>query len=152
MATRKQGSTTHRRKKVSALPNNGKPKQLKCKSAQKLGIRHPGNYCNELETTPHHWVEVDLVDRGSLYQCKLCRKHLWLPLHHLGAEQLGNLIKQFGKDEGYCHYLNGYRVAKVLIAKLQDLRRLEAEVTDKREFAKLADKILSDKEYDRKRR
>jgi len=36
------------------------------------------------------------------------------------------------------------------MAKLQDLRRLEAETADKREFARMADKILSDREYDRK--
>ena len=59
-------------------------------------------------------------------------------------------MKQFGGGEGYCRYLNRHRAAKVLIAKLQDLRRLEMEITGKREFARLADKILSDKEYDRK--
>jgi len=38
----------------------------------------------------------------------------------------------------------------MLVAKLRDLRRLESEVADKREFARLVDKVMSDKEYDRK--
>ena len=73
-----------------------------------------------------------------------------MPMYHLDANKLGNLIGRYGGDEGYCRYLNRHRPAKLLMAKLQDLRRLEMEITDKREFARLADKILSDKEYDRK--
>ena len=122
------------------------------RSAQDLGVTFPGSYCDELETAPHYWVEIDKIDHGSLSQCKFCRGHLWLPLTNTDAERLGNLIRQYGGDEGYCRYLNRFRAAKVLMAKLQDLRRLETEAGDKREFARLTDKILSDKEYDRRRR
>jgi len=115
-----------------------------------LGIVHPSSYCDELETTPHYWVEVGKADKGVLFQCKLCYNYIWLPSHWTGVDRLAALIKQYGKDEGYCRYLNRHRAAKMLMAKLQDLRRLENEMIDKREFAKLVDKILSDKEYDRK--
>jgi len=121
--------------------------KLAGRSARKLGIIHPGSYCDESEIVPHYWVEVDNVHRGILFQCRLCLKHLWLPSG--SAEQLSKLIMQYGKDEGYCRYLNRHRAAKILMAKLQDLRRLEEEVEDKREFARIADRILSDKEYDR---
>ncbi len=120
------------------------------RSAQELGIVYPGSYCDELETVPHYWNEVDVVAKGSLYQCRFCYRHLWLPLSTYDAEQLSKLIRKYGSSKGYCYYLNRHRPAKLLIAKLQDLRMLETEITDRREFARLTDKILSDKEYDRK--
>jgi len=110
----------------------------------------PGSYCDELETVPHYWLEVDKTAGGSLFQCRFCYEYLWLPLDISSIVRLSNLMKKYGRDRGYCHYLNGHRPAKLLIAKLQDLRRLENEIEDKREFARIADKILSDKEYDRK--
>jgi len=128
--------------------DEGKNKPVR-RSASELGITFPGSYCDELETVPHYWVEVDNVYRGSLFQCKLCLKHLWVPRDWTDVEHLATAIKHYGGDEGYCRYLNKHRAAKMLMAKLQDLRRLEKEVVDKREFAKLTDKILSDKEYDR---
>lgn len=122
------------------------------RSAQKLGVVHPSNYCDELETVPHYWSEVEQIEKGVLFQCKFCHDYLWLPSGWTDVDRLTALIKQYGKNEGYCRFLNRHRPAKMLIAKLQDLRRLEAETTDKREFAKMTDKILSDKEYDRPRR
>ena len=119
------------------------------RSAQELGVTFAGSYCDELETVPHYWLEVDTVDGGSLFQCKFCHRHLWLPMFHLDADRLGKLMRRYGDSEGYCRYLNRHRPAKLLMAKLQDLRRLEMEVADKREFARLADKILSEKEYDK---
>lgn len=120
------------------------------RNAQELGVTFPSSYCDELDAVPHYWTEIDIVASGSLFQCRFCRRHLWLPLDHLSAKHLGALMRQYGKDEGYCRYLNRHRAAKLLMAKLQDLRRLEMEITDKREFARIADKVLSDKEYDRK--
>ena len=120
------------------------------RSAQELGITFPSSYCNETETVPHHWIRTDKVDVGSLYQCKKCYIYLWLPGFYNDAERLSKLIREYGKDEGYCRFLNKHRAGKLLMAKMQDLRRLATEITDKREFAKLTDKILSDKEYDRK--
>ncbi len=120
------------------------------RSAKELGITFPGSYCDVVEAVPHYWTEVDIVNSGSLLQCRFCHKHLWLPMHFPDSGQLGGLIKLYGKDKGYCLYLDRHRAAKMLIAKLQDLRRLEEEVTDKRKFARMADRILSDREYDRK--
>ena len=119
------------------------------RGASELGITFPSSYCDENFLIPHYWVEVDKVTNGSLLQCILCRRHLWLPTWHTDANRLGELIRQYGKDEGYCRYLNRHRSAKILMAKLQDLRRLEAEIVDKMEFGRIADKILSDKNYDK---
>jgi len=129
--------------------DEGKDKPIR-RSASELGITFPGNYCDELETVPHYWIEVEKVHKGSLFQCKLCHRHLWTPGYWADVERLAVLMRQHGNIEGYCLFLNRRRAAKMLMAKLQDLRRLEKEVVDKREFAKLADEILSDKEYDRK--
>ena len=120
------------------------------RSAQELGVVFPGSYCDDAELTPHYWTETSKFDRGSLFQCRFCRRHIWLPTYFLDNKRLGEYMRKYGKTEGYCRYLNRYRPAKLLMAKLQDLRRLQAEVTDKMEFARLTDKILSDKEYDRK--
>ena len=120
------------------------------RSAQELGITFPGSFCNKAETIPHYWVEVDRFNGGSLFQCKYCLDYVWLPSYHYEAERMSILMKQFGKDEGYCRYLNRHRGVKLQMAKLQELTRLEAKITDKREFARMADKILSDREYDRK--
>lgn len=149
MARRKQGSPTYRRKKIPALPSNESSEQLGYKSARELGIVHPGSYCDELKTVSHYWIEIDIVASGSLYQCKFCLNHLWLPIYHTSAERLSKLIERYGRDEGYCHYLNRHRAAKVLMAKLQYLRRLEVEIDNKRKFARVVDKVLSDREYDR---
>jgi len=120
------------------------------RSSQELGIVYPGAYCDESETFPHHWVEKERVAKGSLFQCKFCHIHLWLPQGLTDVEMLATLINKHGKDEGYCRFLNRRRAAKILVAKMQDLERLENKITDKVEFARIADKILSDKDYDRK--
>ncbi len=119
--------------------------------AQELGVTFPGAYCDEAGLTPHYWIEVDKPYGGSLMQCKLCQRHLWLPLSFMDAEIMNLCVRKYGNTEGYCRFLNRRRPAKMLMAKLQELRILETEVSDKREFARLADKILSDKEYDRRR-
>ena len=122
------------------------------RSAQELGVTFPGSHCDEAKLIAHFWTEVDRPYGGSLLQCKLCRRHLWLPASFADAVVMHKYIARYDADEGYCRYLNRHRPAKMLMAKLQDLRRLEKEVSNKREFARLADKILSDKEYDRVRR
>ena len=121
------------------------------RSAQELGIVFPSSYCDDADIVPHFWKEVDKPHGGSLYQCKLCRRHLWLPSGFTDAMMLKKCIDKFGLQEGYCRYLNRHRQAKMLVAKMQDLRKLEVEVSDKRKFARLADKILSDMEYDRRK-
>ena len=152
--TNASSSETKRRRRdysdrKSDRGDEGKNKSVR-RSAQELGIKLPPMYCEEQLLKPHYWVRVDAFSSGSLFQCKYCYDYLWLPLSYEGAERLCRLIRKYGKDEGYCHYLNKYRVAKILMAKLQDLRRLSVDVADKREFARLVDKVLSDREYDRK--
>ncbi len=143
---RRRRSNKDRKQDRGDEGENSRPRR----TAQELGITFPGSHCDDAQITPHYWLEVGKVDIGSLFQCKFCRRYLWLPLYHLDAGKLSSLIRRYGKNEGYCRYLNRHRPAKLLMAKLQDLRRLELEITDKREFARLTDKILSDKEYDRK--
>jgi len=59
-------------------------------------------------------------------------------------------MESCGSTEGYCRFLNHHRPAKMLVAKMQKLERLADGYTNKREFAKMADDILSDRDYDRK--
>ncbi len=120
------------------------------RSASELGITFPGSYCDWSNTTPHYWCATERVDRGVLYQCKLCFRYLWLPSHYLSTEALSEAMVRLGDNEGYCVILNRYRGAKILLAKMIYLRKLETETDDKVKFAKLADKVLSDKEYDRR--
>ncbi len=120
------------------------------RSAQELGITHPGSYCDELETVPHHWVETEKMDSGSLYRCKFCHKSLWLPSFSTGAIEMGRLLTQYGKSEGYCRFLNRYRAAKLLVAKMQEIHKLSDTFRDGVVFARQVNKILSDREYDKK--
>ena len=140
-------SKTRRPNRQASLGEQGLPVG---KSAQELGVTFPGSHCDEAKLIAHFWTEVDRPYGGSLLQCKLCRRHLWLPASFADAVVMHRYIDKHDTTEGYCRYLNRHRPAKMLMAKLQDLRILETEVSDKREFARLADKILSDKEYDRK--
>ncbi len=145
-AARRRRSDKNRKQGRTDEGENGTSRR----SAQELGVVFPGSYCDEAELNPHYWIEDDRQCRGSLYQCKLCHRHLWLPSTYHDAVMLMKYIDKYGVQEGYCRYLNRHRSAKMLVAKLQDLRKLEVDVSNKREFAKLADKILSDKEYDRR--
>jgi len=120
------------------------------RSAQELGIKYPGHYCSGNEETPHYWSDVDKVGSGTLLQCKRCREYLWLPLSFVDAMKLSNLMRKFGEDEGYCRFLNKRRPAKLIVAKMQDLRKLiETSTLSRRQLAKMVDKIMSDKGYDR---
>ena len=122
------------------------------RSASELEIEYPGSYCDKLSTIPHYWKEVDKVDKEVLFQCKRCYKYLWLPAYFGNAKELAEMIWKYGLNKGYCKYLSHHsrRAAKIMLAKLQKLDRLSNTITDKVEFARLADKILREKEYDRK--
>jgi len=144
----KKGRGRDNKDRESDRGDEGEDKPAR-RSAQELGIVHPGSYCDELETVPHHWVGVDKPAEGVLFQCKFCLDYLWLPVHWTAIDRLSEMTKRLGKVEGYCHFLDRHRAAKILMAKLQDLRRLEKETVDKREFARIADRILSEKDYDR---
>ena len=71
------------------------------RSAQQLGIVHPGSYCDDAEIAPHYWTIIEIIDNGAICQCKFCRRHLWLPLFHIEAERLTRIIQYYGRDEGY---------------------------------------------------
>lgn len=119
------------------------------RSASELEIKHPGSYCDDNQLHPHYWYEADQIDGGILFRCIYCHDYLWLPLTTSGVERLHYLISKYGKDEGYCRYLDYHRQAKLVVAKMQHLRELSKDMTDHREFARLASEILDDKEYDR---
>ena len=118
------------------------------RSAKELGIV----FDTVCSGKAHFWVESERVFEGSLFQCRYCHNYIWLPTQMEDAAQLSNLLHKGGKDEGYCHYLNhkSRRGVKVLLAKMQALWRLSSTMSDSVEFAKIADKIINDKEYDRK--
>jgi len=122
-------------------------------SAQLLGITFPGSYCDDTSTrlSPHYWIEVDKISVGSMFQCARCYNYLWLPGISSDAEKLGNLMRQFGSNEGYCRFLNhaSRRPAKIMLAKLQRLYKLSSDVVDSLQFGKEVDKILSDRRYDK---
>ena len=72
------------------------------RSAQELGVTFPDSYCDDAELIPHYWKEVDRLHGGSLLQCKLCHRHLWLPVVVSDAVRLRYYIDKFGRTEGYC--------------------------------------------------
>ena len=86
-----------------------------------------------------------------MFRCRKGSNYLWLPLSIDGAIALGELMRHGKSNEGYCIYLNhaSRRPAKIMLAKMQRLQRLSTDIVDNLQFAKLTDKILSEKEYDR---
>ncbi len=129
--------------------DEGEDKHLR-RSAQQLGVVYPGSFCDEDNTNPHYWIEEEMVYGGILFKCKKCFDYLWLPLGWTDSVRLSKLIEYHGGTEGYCRCLNYHRPVKMLMAKMQELRRLAKDISSKREFAKLTDRIMSDREYDRK--
>ena len=123
------------------------------RTAQQLGIIHPGSYCDEVSTrqNPHYWLTIDRIGIGHLYHCIKCGDCLWLPCTFLESSRLGINMRKMGKTEGYCKVLDypSNRAAKTMIAKLQDLHRLSGNIGDEVEFAKMTNRIIGDKEYDR---
>jgi len=101
--------------------------------------------------TAHYWKEKEKIHGGVMFQCIKCLNYIWLPASAQGAEILGNMIAKFGKDEGYCRYLNhaSRRPAKILIAKMQELRRLSNTIPDHVELAKKITQIIDMKDYDK---
>lgn len=119
------------------------------RSASELGIRWIGSYCPD--GSPHYSIEYDKVEGGSVYRCIKCHKIKWLPVDFYEAIKLGTMMDKYKQQEGYCRYLNLHRSTKIMVAKLQDLERLSSKIDDKMEFARIADKILSEKDYDKKK-
>ena len=116
------------------------------RSASELGITWLDSVC--VDGKAHYLIEFDMVDGGSIFRCRYCRKIRLLPLDPTGIARLDTLMKKFGRQNGYCQYLNYHRAAKIMVAKLQELERLSLIVNDKLELARIADKILREKDYD----
>ena len=119
------------------------------RSAKDMGVEFPGSYCPSGEA--HYFAEVDGVDRGILFRCIRCYKHLWLPNRYDEAEMLSNLARKYGLAGGYLVYLNSHTVAKIMIAKLQDLWYARKRVTDDEQFAKLVVSVMDDRDYGREK-
>ncbi len=117
-------------------------------SAQELGIVWIGSYCPD--GSPHYLIEYSKTSFGSLFKCVYCHKVKWLPTQMSDAFKLDAMMRKYGQQEGYCHFLNFHRDAKVMVAKFQELERIKNVVDNEIEFARIADKVLNEKEYDRK--
>ena len=130
--------------------NEGKDAVVR-RNPKELGVVFPGHFCDDASLYPHHWIDVDMVASGVMFQCMKCRNYLWLPMHDNGAKELGILMRKYGSDDGYYEYLNNIsrRPAKIMLAKLQRLYKLSSTVIDSLQFGKEVDKILSVKEYDK---
>lgn len=127
--------------------NEGKDSKLR-RSAQELGITWLDSEC---EVAKYHFLkEYDKVDGGVIFQCQYCHKVKWLPLSYDDAVKMGELMRKLGNQAGYCHFLNlpSHRMAKIMVAKLQELERISKSVGSPMEMARIAGKILNAKDYD----
>lgn len=112
-----------------------------------MGIEFPGSYCPTGE--PHHYADIDYVDGGVVHQCLRCEKYLWLPANYDRAMVLGTLMDKLGKNAGYCKYIDRYRDAKIMIAKMQDLQKARKRIKDDKDFTKLVVSVMGEKDYDK---
>ena len=118
------------------------------RSASELGVEWIGSYCPDGQ--PHFLIGSRASDGWSMFRCRGCTKHLLLPASLRDAVELEHIMKRYGATAGYCKYLDRYRNAKVLIAKMQDLWRAKQHSTDSVQLVGLIVKVMEDKEYDRK--
>lgn len=118
------------------------------RSAEALGIEWFGNVCEDSPSGAHYFIATDDVDRGKLFRCVYCHRHRWLPTSWGEIDKYNILIK---KDitAAYRKMLDQHPTAKVLVAKLQDLRRVRKTVKDDKEFMKIVVAVMNDKEYGR---
>lgn len=118
------------------------------RSATELGIEWVGSYCPN--GSPHYFVAAYYIDTGTLFKCHNCYKHKWLPIDFKDATILGQTLERQNKTTAYCKFLDQFRQAKIMIAKLQYLWYAKQQITDSRELINLSVAIMEDKEYDRK--
>lgn len=118
------------------------------RSAKELGVEWIGGLCPNGE--PHYLIASFRLDGGSIFRCKRCSKHTWLPSDLENARKFSLLIGRYGVRKGYCEMLDEHRPAKVMVAKLQDLWKAKRYMVDKKQFLDLVVAIMSDREYDKK--
>ena len=118
------------------------------RSARELGIEWIGGLCPNGE--PHYLIDSFRLDGGSIFRCKRCSKHTWLPAGTEDARKFSLLISKYGVRKGYCEMLDEHRPAKVMVAKLQELWKAKRYMVDKEQFLNLVLAVMSDKEYDKK--
>ncbi|KKL19471.1 hypothetical protein LCGC14_2465150, partial [marine sediment metagenome] len=113
------------------------------RSAQELEIVWIGHECSD-SPTGAHWLigDSDAVDRGFLFKCKFCHRYKWLPIGTDEALTMGELMRKYGEDIGYQKMLDRKPAAKVLVAKLQELRRLRGVIKYDMEFVEEVERIL----------
>jgi len=147
MDKRSQSTRVRRRKKISDIPKNEKPKQL-VRSASELRIEWIGSFCPDGQ--PHRLIGIHNLNGGSLLKCSNCKKHVWLPAVISDATKLDSMIDHLGNTDGYCKFLDSNQEVKVMIAKLQDLWYARQRIKDDEQFKNLVVSVMEDKEYDRK--
>lgn len=117
------------------------------RSASELEVEWIGSYCPDGE--PHFLIGSRASNGWSMFRCRKCAKHVLLPAEMRDAVDLEHMINRYGATAGYCKYLDRYRSAKVLIAKMQDLWRAKQHITDSVQLVRLIVSVMEDKEYDR---
>lgn len=115
------------------------------RSASELGIKWIGDFCPNGQ--PHFLISNYNLNGGSLFKCKHCLQHIWLPIE--GATTLTVMINSSGPQAGYCKFLDKHKEAKIIMAKMQDLWRMKQSLSNDKEFAKLVTSVMEDKEYDK---
>lgn len=119
------------------------------RSAEDMGVVWIGDYCPDNQ--PHHLVSIHNLDGGSIFKCKHCYQHIWLPSEIKDASRLESLIGYLGAQAGYCKFLNSHRPAKIVVAKLQDLWRAKQMSPNNGEFLLLVLDIMKEDNYDARR-
>lgn len=129
-------------------PDNGAKGEDRAlrRSASELGIEWIGSFCPDGQ--PHFLIGRHSFDGGTIFNCSLCHKNIWLPTYITDAAELDQLIDVYGAQKGYCKFLDKHREAKVMMAKLQDLQRAQQDIKHD-EFVLLVIKTMEDKEYDK---
>jgi len=118
------------------------------RSAKELGIEWIGSYCQD--SSPHYLIGIHKLDGGSLFKCKYCKRHIWLPYLIEDASKFGASIDYLGAEDAYHKLLDQHPEARMLVAKLQDLWYARQRITDMDEFMMLVISVMEDKEYDRR--
>lgn len=146
-ASRRKGPRQHDKNRKSNRGAEGTDTTPR-RCASELGVEWIGSYCPDGQ--PHFLIGSRASDGWSMFRCRECGKHLLLPADLRNAVELEHIMKRYGATAGYCKYLDRYRNAKVLIAKMQDLWRAKQQIDDNVQLIGLIVKVMEDKEYDRK--
>lgn len=118
------------------------------RSASELGIEWIGSYCPDGQ--PHFLIGSQPQDGWSTLKCKYCSQYKLLPVYMNEVTDLTRLLHKHGGTNGYQKFLDNHKEARMLIAKLQYLWRVNQHTTDKVKFISMVVKVMEDKEFDRK--